>query len=95
MIYSTEPKGLEFELCSRLSRYLQDNTIRSATTNRSVGWETSMFIYSCVQGGVEREVLQYLDKHPDADLSELRAYRSSLLPPLEIVDDEDLEEDEL
>lgn len=38
---------------------------------------------------MEDEMLQYINAHPDATISELDEYMLSILPPLEIVDDED------
>ena len=43
--------------------------------------------------GFEDEVLAWLKKHPDADLQEVAIYVSSFLEPLEIVDDDELDED--
>lgn len=38
---------------------------------------------------LEDEMSQYIDEHPDATLAELDKYLLSIIPPLEIVDDED------
>nr|DAG69934.1 MAG TPA: hypothetical protein [Caudoviricetes sp.] len=41
------------------------------------------------QYGVEDEMLQYLKCHPGASFQEVDEYFYSIIPPLEIVDDED------
>lgn len=46
------------------------------------------------QYGVTEEMLEYIKEHPDARLEELHDYFSSIIPPLEIVDDEELDEDD-
>lgn len=43
--------------------------------------------------GFEKEVLNWLREHPNADLQELATYVDSFLEPLEIVDDEEMDDD--
>ena len=42
----------------------------------------------------EDEILSWLRANPNADLQEVAAYEGSFVPPLEIVDDDELDEDE-
>ncbi|MBQ5999905.1 MAG: hypothetical protein IJL15_00015 [Clostridia bacterium] len=43
---------------------------------------------------LEHDVQEYLDRHPDTSFMDLDDYIISLCPPLEIVDDEELDEEE-
>lgn len=43
---------------------------------------------------IEDEVSRYLNQHPDATFQETFKFMSTLFPPLEIVDDDELEDDE-
>ena len=44
--------------------------------------------------GLEEDVQDYLDSHPDISFMELDDFITSLCPPLEIVDDDELDEDD-
>lgn len=43
---------------------------------------------------LEEDVQEYLEQHPDTTFEELDKFIISLCPPLEIVDDDELEDDE-
>lgn len=44
--------------------------------------------------GLEEDVQAFLDGHPDVTFMELDDFITSLCPPLEIVDDDELDDDE-
>ena len=44
--------------------------------------------------GLEKDVQDYLDKNPNASFMELDDYIISLCPPLEIVDDDELDDEQ-
>lgn len=44
------------------------------------------------QYDVEKETKAFLDEHPDASLQDLDEYLISIIPPLEVVDDDEIEE---
>ena len=44
--------------------------------------------------GLEKDVKDFLDSHPNISFMELDEYITSLCPPIEIVDDEDLDNDD-
>ena len=46
------------------------------------------------ENGFQQEMLKWLKAHPNADLQELAEYEFRFLPPLEVVDDDELDEDE-
>ena len=46
------------------------------------------------QYGVTKEMMSYMKAHPNAGLEELDEYFLSITPPLEVVDDEELSEEE-
>lgn len=46
------------------------------------------------QYDVEEETRNYLDEHPTASLQELDEYLLSIIPPLEIVDDDDYDDED-
>lgn len=46
------------------------------------------------QYGVEEEMLRYLKHHPNASFREVDEYFYSMLPPVEIVDDDLLDDEE-
>ncbi|MBQ8648091.1 MAG: hypothetical protein IJ484_08115 [Oscillospiraceae bacterium] len=83
------------EMLKRLHHLFEDDTIRSETLDHSVSWEAAVFVLGCEQGCVEQEALQYVKKHPNASIEELWEFLDSVTPPIEIVDDDELTEDEL
>ena len=46
------------------------------------------------QYGVEEEMLRYLKHHPNVSFQEVDEYFYSMLPPVEIVDDDLLDDEE-
>ena len=53
------------------------------------------FIYCAVQEfGHEDDLLEYLKKNPEATVDEFDAFAAQYWPPVEIVDDDELDEDE-
>ena len=46
------------------------------------------------QHGVTAEMLSYMEEHPMAMLEDLDQYYMSLIPPIEIVDDDELTDEE-
>jgi hypothetical protein len=44
--------------------------------------------------GLEEDIQEYLDQNPNISFADLDDYIISLCPPLEIVDDEELDEEE-
>ena len=53
------------------------------------------FIYSAVQEyGHEEELLAYLKENPEATVDEFDAFAAQFWPPVEIVDDEELTDEE-
>lgn len=45
------------------------------------------------EDGFEDEMLIWLKEHPNADLQEIATYMNNFLEPLEIVDDDEMDED--
>ena len=64
---------------------------------KSSDTEKEMLICNCLavrEYGLEEDVQAFLDSHPDITFMELDEYITSLCPPIEIVDDDELDEDE-
>lgn len=64
---------------------------------KSSDTEKEMLICNCLairEYGLEEDVQAFIDSHPDVTFMELDDFITSLCPPLEIVDDDELDEDE-
>lgn len=46
------------------------------------------------ENGFEEEMLDWLNEHPNASLQEVARFEASFLTPLEIVDDDELDEED-
>lgn len=46
------------------------------------------------ENGFEEEMLDWLNEHPNASLQEVARFEGSFLTPLEIVDDDELDEED-
>ena len=51
-------------------------------------------ILGAEENGIEGYLLRFTEEHPAATIDELTNYFCSLIPPMEIVDDEELDEDD-
>lgn len=88
---------IEKEIRSRLQYLLEDESRYEAETNvpETVGEMLDrQLIPEWVDHEVESKMLEYIEEHPKATVWELDDFETSLLPPLEIVDDDELEDDE-
>ena len=64
---------------------------------KSSDTEKEMLICNCLavrEYCLEADVQAFLDGHPDVTFMELDDFITSLCPPLEIVDDDELDDDE-
>lgn len=84
---------IEQEIRTKLKYLLEDESLDCPETcSLSVAYVTDIDIDSWMEYGIGEEMLEYIDKHPDATLKELERHEYSLMGPLEI--SEEYDEDE-
>ncbi len=82
----------EKEIRSRLKYLLEDKSRYEEETNipESVGeMLDKQIIPNWIDDGILEDILEYIKENPNATIHDLENYEISILPPLEIVDDED------
>ncbi len=79
----------------QLKYMLEDENVPEySLSGRSVGQLIREIIDDAEEEGMDEALTAYLDENPHPTFDELWDYRGELLPPLEVVDDEELSEEE-
>lgn len=73
---------------------LEDQIIKIANRDKPEKGLVICALLASREYDLEQDVQNYLDGHPDCSFMELGEYIISLCPPLEIVDDDEMDEED-